>query len=428
MKRARDDIYSASASQFKRPFASSRGDSYGQSQVPGGGGGGGGAGGGSGGGGGGEATTSQKLTTNDALSYLKQVKDMFQDQREKYDLFLEVMKDFKAQRTDTAGVIARVKELFKGHNHLIFGFNTFLPKGYEITLDEDEAPAKKTVEFEEAISFVNKIKKRFQSDEHVYKSFLDILNMYRKEHKDIGEVYSEVATLFKDHRDLLEEFTRFLPDTSAAPSTQHAPFGRNSLQRFNERNSMTPMMRQMQVDKQRYRRDRLPSHDRDRDLSVEHPEMDDDKTMINLHKEQRKRDRRIRDQDERDPDLDNSRDLTSQRFLDKKKTVKKAEGYGLATDFTSYDDKDSLRGMYGEAFSFCEKVKEKLSSSDDYQTFLKCLNIFNNGIIKKNDLQNLVTDLLGKHSDLMDEFKDFLERCENIEGFLAGVMSKSMLT
>lgn len=61
-------------------------------------------------------------------------------------------------RTDTVGVIARVKELFKGHNNLIFGFNTFLPKGYEITLDEEEAPPKKTVEFVEAISFVNKIK------------------------------------------------------------------------------------------------------------------------------------------------------------------------------------------------------------------------------------------------------------------------------
>lgn len=61
-------------------------------------------------------------------------------------------------RTDTAGVIARVKELFKGHNGLILGFNTFLPKGYEITIDEDEVPTKKTVEFDEAISFVNKIK------------------------------------------------------------------------------------------------------------------------------------------------------------------------------------------------------------------------------------------------------------------------------
>ncbi|KAK7266241.1 hypothetical protein RIF29_18883 [Crotalaria pallida] len=424
MKRARDDVYSGS--QFKRPFASSRADSYGQNQIPGGGGGG-GAGGGGGGGGGG-ATTSQKLTTNDALSYLKEVKDMFQDQREKYDMFLEVMKDFKAQRTDTAGVIARVKELFKGHNNLIFGFNTFLPKGYEITLDEDEAPPKKTVEFEEAISFVNKIKKRFQNDEHVYKSFLDILNMYRKEHKDIGEVYSEVATLFKDHHDLLDEFTRFLPDTSGTHPTQH-PFGRNSLQRFNERSSPVPMMRPMQVDKQRYRRDRLvASHDRD--LGVDHTDLDDDKTMT-MHKEQRKRDsrdRRIRDHDEREADLDNNRDLNSQRYSDRKKSVKKAEGFGLASDFASYDDKGTLKTMYSQAFSFCEKVKEKLSSSDDYQAFLKCLHIFSNGIIKRNDLQNLVTDLLGKHSDLMDEFNDFLERCENIDGFLAGVMSKKSLS
>lgn len=33
---------------------------------------------------------------------------------------------------------------------------------------------------------------RFQDDDHVYKSFLDILNMYRKEHKGIDEVYYEV--------------------------------------------------------------------------------------------------------------------------------------------------------------------------------------------------------------------------------------------
>lgn len=36
------------------------------------------------------------------------------------------------------------------------------------------------------------MQKRFQNDDHVYKSFLDILNMYRKEHKGINEVYHEV--------------------------------------------------------------------------------------------------------------------------------------------------------------------------------------------------------------------------------------------
>lgn len=38
------------------------------------------------------------------------------------------MKQFKANQIDTAGVIDKVKELFKGHPELIFGFNTFLPK------------------------------------------------------------------------------------------------------------------------------------------------------------------------------------------------------------------------------------------------------------------------------------------------------------
>lgn len=42
--------------------------------------------------------STQKLTTNDALTYLKAVKDIFHDKREQYDEFLEVMKDFKAQR------------------------------------------------------------------------------------------------------------------------------------------------------------------------------------------------------------------------------------------------------------------------------------------------------------------------------------------
>ncbi|KAI7985088.1 Paired amphipathic helix protein Sin3-like 2 [Camellia lanceoleosa] len=229
----------------------------GQPQIPGGGGVGGG-GGGSGRGGGG----AQKLTTNDALTYLKEVKEMFQDQRDKYDMFLGVMKDFKAQRyivfsssvyhvanrsslnissnsfnglnffkIDTIGVIARVKELFKGHNNLIFGFNTFLPKGYEITLiDEEEPPTKSTVEFEEAISFVNKIKKHFQNDDHVYKSFLEILNMYRKEHKGITEVY--------------HEFTRFLPDTSATTSAPHVPLGRHSFNRNDEKSSVMTTSRQ----------------------------------------------------------------------------------------------------------------------------------------------------------------------------------------
>ncbi|KAG7981890.1 hypothetical protein I3843_04G021300 [Carya illinoinensis] len=414
MKRLKDDLY-AGPSQFKRPFGSSRADSNGQSQIPGVG------------GGGGLSGTSQKLTTTDAMTYLKEVKDMFQDQREKYEMFLEVMKDFKAQRTDTVGVIARVKELFKGHDNLILGFNTFLPKGYEITIhDVDETPPpKKTVEFQEAISFVNKIKKRFQNDEHVYKTFLDVLNMYRKEHKDISEVYNEVATLFDNHSDLLDEFTRFLPD-----SAHNAPHLQNSFLRINERSSSTPTVRQMHMDKQRIRRDRIITSHVNGDLSVDNPELADDKAMVKMHKEQRKRaekdskDRSNGDQDERDPDHDNNRDFASQRFGDKRKSARKIEGFGMSANYASYEDRDTCN----QGFIFCDKVKEKLGSSDDYQAFLKCLNIYSEGIIKRSDLQILVTDLLGKYPDLMDGFNDLLDRGENIDGFLAGVIGKKSLS
>ncbi|XP_010543964.1 PREDICTED: paired amphipathic helix protein Sin3-like 5 isoform X2 [Tarenaya hassleriana] len=228
MKRGRDEVYMAA--KIPRPAVSSRGETNGQPQTMGG------AGGNMG-----------KLTTSDALSYLKAVKDKFHDKKEKYDTFLEVMKDFKAQRIDTHGVIARVKDLFKGYQELLLGFNTFLPKGYEITLPLDDERRKKPADFGEAINFVTKIKARFQDDDRSYKSFLDILNLYRKESKSISEVYQEVTILFQDHEDLLEEFAHFLPDSSGSTSTLFSLSGRNAAPR--DQSSAMPTMHQNHYDK-----------------------------------------------------------------------------------------------------------------------------------------------------------------------------------
>ncbi|XP_077237908.1 paired amphipathic helix protein Sin3-like 3 [Tasmannia lanceolata] len=338
MKRSRDDPFMAS--QLKRPFVPSRGDSCGRTQSGG----------------------AQIPTTNDALAYVKEVKEIFQDKLEKYNEFLEVMKDFKAQRIDTTGFTSRVKELFKGHPDLILGFNTFLPEGYEITLD-DEPPPKKPVKFEEAVDFVNKIKTRFQTDEQVYKSFLEILNMYRMGQKTANEVFQEVALLFHDHDDLLEDFTHFLPDTSPTAPIHLAPSGRNSsciILRREKRNSAMPPIRHLHTDK----RESI-SHG-DRDLSVDHP-------------------------------------------------------------YPEHDEKTALKSVYSQEFHFCEKVKERLHNDDTYQEFLKCLNIYNKEIISRSELQNLMGDILGRYPDLMVGFNEFLAHCENIDGFLAGVFNKKFL-
>eukprot|EP00236_Picocystis_salinarum_P001248 CAMPEP_0183833256 /NCGR_PEP_ID=MMETSP0807_2-20130328/5948_1 /TAXON_ID=88271 /ORGANISM="Picocystis salinarum, Strain CCMP1897" /LENGTH=1064 /DNA_ID=CAMNT_0026079157 /DNA_START=49 /DNA_END=3243 /DNA_ORIENTATION=+ len=162
----------------------------------------------------------EALTERDALTYLREVKERFKDKKHVYESFLRIMKDFKVGRVDTAGVIVNVKALFEGHRELILGFNAFLPDGYEIELppeEEEDRKGKQPVEFNQAINYVNKIKRRFWDNERVYKAFLEILNMYRKGLKSITQVYHEVAQLFQDHEDLLQEFTYFLPE-SAAPA------------------------------------------------------------------------------------------------------------------------------------------------------------------------------------------------------------------
>ncbi|XP_065323201.1 uncharacterized protein LOC135930347 [Gordionus sp. m RMFG-2023] len=77
----------------------------------------------------------QRLKVEDALSYLDQVKMRFGNQPQVYNDFLDIMKEFKSQSIDTPGVIGRVSGLFKGHPDLIVGFNTFLPPGFKVEIN-----------------------------------------------------------------------------------------------------------------------------------------------------------------------------------------------------------------------------------------------------------------------------------------------------
>ncbi|ESQ34368.1 hypothetical protein EUTSA_v10009361mg, partial [Eutrema salsugineum] len=74
----------------------------------------------------------RNATKYDAYAYLRNVRDTFDNDPEKYDDFLAIMNNFKAGRIDRNGCIEEVKELFKGHRDLISGFNKFLPKCLEI--------------------------------------------------------------------------------------------------------------------------------------------------------------------------------------------------------------------------------------------------------------------------------------------------------
>lgn len=71
------------------------------------------------------------------------------------------------------------------------------------------------IEFNHAISYVNKIKTRFANQPDIYKQFLEILQTYQREQKPISDVYEQVTVLFSNSPDLLDDFKQFLPDTSS---------------------------------------------------------------------------------------------------------------------------------------------------------------------------------------------------------------------
>ncbi|XP_024995556.1 paired amphipathic helix protein Sin3-like 3 isoform X2 [Cynara cardunculus var. scolymus] len=379
MKRSRDDDDVCKSPQVKRPFVSER---PGHPQMM--------------------DSNGQKLTTKDALTYLEKVKDIFQDKKEKYDEFLEVMKDFKEQRTDTTGVIARVKELFEGHQELILGFSPFLPKGYEITLprEHDQHHIKKPLEFDEAILFVNKIKMRFQGQDHVYKYFLDTLSKYKKENKSIKEVHQEVANLLNDQQDLLKEFTNLLPDSSAAGSNHYCQASRNHNPGRDGRSPPAVAIGPLQSEKKT-----VASHAECK-VSVDQSDPDHEKGCIMADKEQKRHGEKEKDTWENTEHREHhsdDRDCDRMHHLTQHKPA-----HTLEDSVAELFHKD----VHGQMLCLREKVKERLSNADDYQAFLKCIAHYCTEIITRPQLQSLVNNLLGAYSDLVEEVDEFIDRSE----------------
>lgn len=110
--------------------------------------------------------------------------------------------------------------------------------GQDMSAIENQAMkegARPPVEFNHAISYVNKIKvgverwktclvpladlgsyqNRFAQHPDIYKQFLEILQTYQRESKPIQDVYGQVTRLFGTAPDLLEDFKQFLPESAA---------------------------------------------------------------------------------------------------------------------------------------------------------------------------------------------------------------------
>ncbi|XP_026540908.1 paired amphipathic helix protein Sin3a [Notechis scutatus] len=382
-----------------------------------------------------------------------------------------VTPSYQVKSIDTPGVISRVSQLFKGHPDLIMGFNTFLPPGYKIEVQTNDMvnvttpgqvhqipahglqpqpqpqpqhpsqpsaqsaptpaqpapqppPAKiskpsqlqahtptsqqtppvpytsprsppvqphtpvtislgatpslqnnQPVEFNHAINYVNKIKNRFQGQPDIYKAFLEILHTYQKEQrnaKEAGgnytpalteqEVYAQVARLFKNQEDLLSEFGQFLPDANSS-----VLLSKTTAEKVESvRNDHGGTIKKPQLNSKQQRPNQNGCQIRRHATSGVTPPVKKKPKLLNL----------------KDPSF--------------------AEA-----------------GKHGTESLFFDKVRKALRSTEAYENFLRCLVIFNQEVISRAELVQLVSPFLGKFPELFTWFKNFLgyKESSHLESF-----------
>ncbi|XP_013856200.1 paired amphipathic helix protein Sin3b isoform X2 [Austrofundulus limnaeus] len=228
----------------------------------------------------------------------------------------------------------------------------------QATTSSVSPPASETspVEFDSAISYVNKIKNRFLDRPEIYRSFLEILHTYQKEQLEVkesrgsrgscgmteDEVFSKVASLFKGQEDLLAEFGQFLPDAKRSLFTGSSlTGGKEQLKKSEEEDLIT--------------------------------------------KQNKKRPRPI--------------------LMHMSPLLKKKMRYTCTKDqsFASVGKHGVLR-----EFSFFDKVRRLFKSQEVYENFLRCIALFNQEVVSGAELLQLVTPFLGKFPELYTQFKSFL--------------------
>ncbi|CAH1169902.1 unnamed protein product [Phaedon cochleariae] len=240
-----------------------------------------------------------------------------------------------------------------------------------------DTPQNQPVEFNHAINYVNKIKNRFQGQPEKYKKFLEILHTYQKEQRTLKEsstvatgmkhlteqeVYSQVAKLFENQSDLLAEFGQFLPDATShinqVPPLEHSNSG----------SAKKPLQKP-------YHRDAL-----DRHHSTSH--------KIGHVSGQVKRSPPYSSYQHRDAPPPKKHKLSSSC---RDVSLSEAGKYGTLNDYAFFD-----------------KVRKAVRSQEVYNNFLRCLTLFNQEIVSKSELVQIVTPFLGKVPELLRWFRDFL--------------------
>ncbi|KAJ0400511.1 hypothetical protein P43SY_006690 [Pythium insidiosum] len=207
------------------------------------------------------------------------------------------------------------------------------------------------VEFDHAIHYVTTIKQRFADEPETYKEFLAILHTYQKEQRSIRQVLDQVSYLFRDHPDLLREFTFFLPDAVQ--------------EQAKERDDMRGKMKQTKGDG-----------------AYKHPSPREDRSGKTPERREKERER------------ERNKALFTQKRSKRRTYDTKERRQFLALSDVLIDK---------EEWGIFEKIKKILPSRDSWREFLKCLELFSQEVLGHFSFKNM----------RKNQYEEALFKCED---------------
>ncbi|CAK7328443.1 unnamed protein product [Dovyalis caffra] len=311
----------------------------------------------------------------ESQTYLKELRARLQDQPEKLSSFYRVMEDIRAQRDERSGrlekvsddVLARLKAILEGHCDLIRGLNLFLPPSYRFGVDDDDEAAEVEEEDEKETAAASAEKTMMLPGFEDAKDFINKLRMrggkvwddFLKvfgQVKDRRDLYEIIAPLCGDDTDLLEGFHRFMRASEAIPvASDHVP------------------------------------DSQDKDVN------DGEAEAIKVDEQQEKQPENIKVCEENGKE---------------RKLVKKVGGFTVKAG-----GKVVMEKLFEDGLCFFEKVRKKLSCKISYRTFLKLFFYYTTGKLRKAEWNERIAAVIGKHPDLMDEFRLYVRNCEKVQVF-----------
>uniref|UniRef100_A0A8C6LMV2 Paired amphipathic helix protein Sin3a n=1 Tax=Nothobranchius furzeri TaxID=105023 RepID=A0A8C6LMV2_NOTFU len=325
----------------------------------------------------------QRLKVEDALSYLDQVKLQFGNQPQVYNDFLDIMKEFKSQSIDTPGVINRVSQLFKGHPDLIMGFNTFLPPGYKIEVQTNDLVN---------VTTPGQI-------HYITPQGISVQNIPAS-----GPVQSPAHTPTSQPNPSIPAYASprspsVQPNTpvSSTPSSGPPPQNNQPVEFNHAINYVNKIKNRFQGQPDIYKAflEILHTYQKEQRNAKEAggnytPALTEQEVYTQVARLFKNQEDLLSEFGQFLPDANSSvvslSECTQKGLLGK----------------TTPDRAESVRNDHGPT------VRKALRSSEAYDNFLRCLHIFNQEVISRTELVQLVIPFLGKFPELFTWFKNFL--------------------